>query len=51
VVEYAWGYDSGDANLLKTHVCHIREKLDLPLEGETGIKSVPGVGYRFVPTT
>jgi len=50
LVEYAWGYDSGDANLLKTHVCHIREKLDMPVDGKTGIRSVPGVGYRLVPT-
>src|SRR4030095_11782379 len=48
MVEYAWGYDTGDANLLKTHVCHIREKLDMPLDGKTGIKSVPGVGYKLV---
>jgi len=50
LVEYAWGYDSGDANLLKTHVCHIREKLDMPMDGKAGIRSVPGVGYRLVPT-
>ena len=51
LVEYAWGYDSGDANLLKTHICHIREKLDMPLSGKTGIKAVPGVGYKLVPTS
>jgi len=48
LVEYAWGFDEGDANLLKTHVCHIREKLDMPLDGETSIKSVPRVGYKLV---
>jgi len=48
LVEYAWGYDNGDANLLKTHICHIREKLAMPLDGQTGIKSVPGVGYKLV---
>jgi DNA-binding response OmpR family regulator len=44
LVEYAWGYDSGDANLLKTHICHIRKKLGL---GTTpgGIRAVAGVGY------
>src|SRR6266545_1732953 len=45
LVEYAWGYDGGDASLLKTHVCHIREKLGMPLGTRTGIKSVAGVGY------
>lgn len=49
LVEYAWGYDSGDAGLLKTHVCHIREKLAMPLSGKAGIKAVPDVGYKFVP--
>jgi len=49
LVEYAWGYDSGDAGLLKTHVCHIREKLNLPLSGNAGIKAIPGVGYKIVP--
>jgi two-component system alkaline phosphatase synthesis response regulator PhoP len=48
LVEYAWGYDSGDANLLKTHVCHLREKLNWPISGKTGIKAVPGVGYKLV---
>ncbi len=48
LVEYAWGYDSGDANLLKTHVCHIREKLTLPMTGKNGIRAVPGVGYKLV---
>jgi len=49
LVEYAWGYDTGDANLLKTHICHVREKLDMPIQAKTGIKAVPGVGYRLVP--
>ena len=40
LVEYAWGYDGGDAGLLKTHVCHIREKLNLPLSGNAGIKDL-----------
>ena len=48
LVEYAWGYDGGDASLLKTHVCHIREKLGMPLGAKAGIKSVAGVGYKLV---
>ena len=44
LVEYAWGYDSGDANLIKTHICHIRKKLGLGAE-QGGIKAVAGVGY------
>jgi len=48
LVEYAWGYDAGDPALLKTHVCHIREKLGMPLDRKSGIKPVPGVGYKLV---
>ena len=49
LVEYVWGYDSGDSNLLKSHVCHIRQKLDLPPNGQGGIRAIPGVGYRLTP--
>jgi DNA-binding response OmpR family regulator len=45
LVEYAWGYEGGDSNLLKTHICHIRRKLDMPVDGSSGIRAVPGVGY------
>jgi DNA-binding response OmpR family regulator len=46
LVEYAWGYDGGDSSLLKTHICHIREKLGLSAGVSTGaIRAVPGVGY------
>ena len=44
LVEYAWGYEGGDASLLKTHICHIREKLGLQ-PGQPGIRAVTGVGY------
>jgi len=45
LVEYVWGYDSGDANLLKTHICHIRKKLGLTTEQPGGMRAVAGVGY------
>ena len=44
LVEYAWGYEGGDASLLKTHITHIREKLGLQ-PGQPGIRAVMGVGY------
>ncbi len=48
LVDYAWGYDGGDVSLLKTHICHIRQKLALPAGGVAEIRSVPRVGYRLV---
>jgi DNA-binding response OmpR family regulator len=47
LVEYAWGYDGGDSSLIKTHICHIREKMGLPASRDGGIRSVPGIGYSF----
>jgi DNA-binding response OmpR family regulator len=48
LVEYAWGYDGGDASLLKTHICHIRAKLGMST-AQGGIKAVAGVGYSLTP--
>ena len=45
LVEYAWGYDGGDSSLLKTHICHIRQKLGLEPGKPGSIRAVPGVGY------
>jgi DNA-binding response OmpR family regulator len=44
LVEYAWGYDGGDALLLKTHICHIRKKLSLSSD-ERGLRAIPSIGY------
>jgi DNA-binding response OmpR family regulator len=46
LVEFAWGYGGeGRANLLKSHVSHLRQKLRLPRTGPGSIESRPGVGY------
>ncbi|MGH2492722.1 MAG: response regulator transcription factor [Candidatus Limnocylindria bacterium] len=45
LVEYAWGYEGGDSSLLKTHICHIRQKLSLSAGRNGGIRAVAGVGY------
>ena len=49
LVDYAWGYDGGDVSLLKTHISHIRTKLEWPQSGLGEITAVPRVGYRFTP--
>jgi len=48
LVDSAWGFEGGDANLLKTHICHIRRKLGLPLDGPGAIRSLATVGYSLV---
>jgi DNA-binding response OmpR family regulator len=48
LVDHVWGYDEGDASLLKTHISHIRKKLGLGPDGVAEIRSVPRVGYRLV---
>ena len=45
LIEQTWGFEGGDAAMLKTHVCHIRKKLGRR-PGEPGyIKGIPGTGY------
>lgn len=44
---YVWGYDGGDPNTLRTHISHLRTKLDLASHPGSAIIGVPGVGYRF----
>lgn len=47
LVDYAWGIDRGDVSLLKTHMSHIRTKLDLAVSGPNSISVIPRVGYRL----
>jgi DNA-binding response OmpR family regulator len=47
LVDYAWGYDGGHVSLLKTHISHIRKKLDLPQNDIGDIRAVARVGYRL----
>jgi DNA-binding response OmpR family regulator len=47
LADYVWGYDEGDAALLKTHCSHIRKKLRLGPGGPAEIQAVPRVGYRL----
>jgi DNA-binding response OmpR family regulator len=44
LLRFVWRDDGGDANVLKTHISHIRQKL---MQGTTGlvITAVPNVGY------
>jgi DNA-binding response OmpR family regulator len=47
LLSYVWGPDGGDPNALRSHVCHIRAKLDLSKPDSASITGVPLVGYCF----
>lgn len=51
LVDYAWGYGRGEPSLLKSHISHLRHKLQLPSAGVREITSVPQVGYRLTLST
>src|SRR3989441_12322182 len=46
---YIWGSQGGDANALRSHISHLRRKLELEVGGDVPgtIESVPAVGYIF----
>ena len=46
---YVWGSAGGDANALRSHISHLRRKLELEVAGDVPgtISSVPAVGYIF----
>lgn len=46
LVDYAWACNGGDTSLLKTHISHIRRKLDFGTGCD--IYAIPSVGYRLV---
>jgi DNA-binding response OmpR family regulator len=47
LLAYVWGYDGGDPNALRTHISHLRTKLQLRTVIPGSITGVPGVGYRL----
>jgi DNA-binding response OmpR family regulator len=47
---YVWGSQGGDANALRSHISHLRRKLEGAGESPGTIECVPAVGYVFRPT-
>jgi DNA-binding response OmpR family regulator len=46
IVSHIWGLtDDGDASLIKTHILHLRRKVELDPEHPRFLLTVPGVGY------
>jgi DNA-binding response OmpR family regulator len=48
LLNYAWGSNfEGEAEMLKVHIRHLREKIEAMPSSPTLIKTVRGVGYRL----
>jgi two-component system alkaline phosphatase synthesis response regulator PhoP len=48
IIERVWGYDeAGDSGLVKTHIRHLRQKVEPNANSPQFIMTVPGVGYTF----
>ena len=45
---YVWGSDGADANALRSHMSHLRRKLEGLSESPGTIAAVPAVGYAFL---
>jgi two-component system, OmpR family, response regulator RegX3 len=48
LIDFVWNYEGGDSFALKTHICHIRSKLDIAKSAPGFIRSVPHLGYTLV---
>lgn len=44
---YVWGSDGADANALRSHISHLRRKLEIDGASPGSISSIPAVGYIF----
>ena len=44
---YVWGSDGADANALRSHMSHLRRKLEIDGSSPGSISSIPAVGYVF----
>jgi len=44
---YVWGSDGADANALRSHMSHLRRKLEIGGTSQGTISSIPAVGYIF----
>jgi DNA-binding response OmpR family regulator len=46
LLAFVWGYEGGDPSALRTHISHLRTKLQTDTL-QTRITGLSGVGYRF----
>ena len=52
ILDYLWGTDyAAESNVVDRHIRNLRKKLQDHWRRPQYIATVPGVGYRFVPTS
>ncbi len=52
IVTSVWGYDdNGGTELIKTHIRHLRQKIEIDPSQPSYIRTVPGVGYTLIRPT
>ncbi|MBI2267253.1 MAG: response regulator transcription factor [Armatimonadetes bacterium] len=51
IIEKVWGYDyEGEERTIDAHIKNLRRKLDLVLSGNSFIRTIYGMGYKFEET-
>ncbi len=48
IVAHVWGFSGGDNSLIKTHIYHLRQKIERDPDHPRYIHTVPGVGYKLI---
>ena len=49
IVTFVWGYDDkGGTELIKTHIRHLRQKIEIDPGRPSYIRTIPGVGYTLI---
>jgi DNA-binding response OmpR family regulator len=48
IVAHVWGFSGGDSSLIKTHIYHLRQKIEHDPDHPRYIQTVPGIGYKLI---
>lgn len=48
IVAHVWGYNGGDSSLIKTHIYHLRKKIERDPNDPRYILTIPRVGYTLI---
>lgn len=48
IVSHVWGYSGGDSSLIKTHIYHLRQKIERDPDHPRYIQTISGIGYKLM---